>query len=159
MNIKSEVNESRPIKRKKTENDTSNRIRLSEKSMIKIKSWCEQMNHHVRAMIKIKESDILNTLIELHADQLSPVELSAIEKAKLTDRERIQWLYRRMKEMDKNGEVIEFQNLLKEIKLPAKDLAFSKRPLSSERKTLLKDDKNIETEKIKDAVLQVKEDI
>ena len=100
-----------PIKKKR--NQESNRLTLSPKAQEKARHWLSQINDQFNGMLCLKRNDLLNFLLEEMEEVLSQSLMDKIKDQKLTDKEKAKWIYLKFLEAEKQGQELDFNELVK----------------------------------------------
>lgn len=98
---------------KKKRNQESNRLTLSPKAQEKARNWLSQINDQFNGMLSLKRNDLLNFLLEEMEEVLSQSLMDKIKDQKLTDKEKAKWIYQKFLEAEKQGQELDFNELVK----------------------------------------------
>lgn len=98
---------------KKKRNQESNRLTLSPKAQEKARHWLSQINDQFNGMLSLKRNDLLNFLLEEMEGVLSQSLMDKIKDQKLTDKEKAKWIYQKFLEAEKQGQELDFNELVK----------------------------------------------
>jgi len=102
-----------PVKRKNSKDLTSNRIRVSEKSMIQLLNWQKEIEEKLCGVVSIKPGDIANIIILNIGEKLPGYVIKKIKNEKLNDIQMAKWMLVKLQEAKKNGDSISLGRLYK----------------------------------------------
>ena len=87
------------------------RITLQPKAKEKTERWLEQATHSIRGL-NLSKSDLVNWLVESHADELSPEMLTRLRDAYFDEVKFTAWALGQLKEARERGESLTLSELL-----------------------------------------------
>lgn len=92
------------------------RISLNDLNKKKLESWLDQIHHHLKGMVKITKTDLVNCLLADHPEELSESEIKSAAKFCFDE---VRWLnsaMERLKAAKKVGQNLSMEDLLIERK-------------------------------------------
>jgi hypothetical protein len=90
------------------------RISLNPKNRMRLDKWIDEINAHLKGMVKVTRTDLVNCLLEEHSNSLSSLELNAAAKYCFDE---VRWLNSamdRLKKAKRVGETLSMEALLEE---------------------------------------------
>lgn len=90
------------------------RISLNELNKKKLDSWLDQIHHHLKGMVKITKTDLVNCLLADHPQEISESEIKSVAKFCFDE---VRWLnsaMERFKIAKKSGQSLSMEQLLTE---------------------------------------------
>lgn len=89
------------------------RVTLKSEALGKLNQWSKQLGDRIKGT-KISRSDIVDWLIESHADSLSDDEISDLEKSHFDEVKFAEWAVTQLKKARANGSITTLADLLKQ---------------------------------------------